>query len=177
MLIVCPYVEGKLQAETLTALTMHAPKLVEFVKLDADDAYAYGKLIEDLWANQEDFALVEQDIVIRPDVVNAFLQCQYFYCAFPYAWSTNIGPALGCTRFRRTLMHAYPNTAKEATASGTTWKQLDVVFMRRVLAGKYKVQPHVHVPPVEHLNEEKKLLPEADPAPMLSVPADIGNLL
>jgi hypothetical protein len=54
----------------------------------------------------------------------------------------------------------------------------DVVVQRRLLAQRYGEQPTVLLPPVEHLNAEKALLPDADPTPVLRVPdiGEIGNL-
>ena len=61
--------------------------------------------------------------------------------------------------FALELQRAYQ--LDEAVATGVGWQQLDVVIMRHLLARKYGEQPTVLLPPVEHLNEKKRLLPDA----------------
>lgn len=149
-----------------------------FQALPLYDPFAYGEVLALQWGFGEDFAVIEQDIVIRPDVVEAFANCPEAYCAFPYAWTTNVGPALGCTRFRADFLQRYPNAMQFVLDMHISYRQLDVVLMRRILAKQFGEQPHVHLPPVEHLNPLQRLRPDADPTPMLSVPVDdIGALL
>lgn len=148
----------------------HRPNQVDLRFIDPTDLFAYGRILKEQWEAKEDFAVVEPDIVIRKDVANAFLNCPELYCVFPYAWLTDIGPALGCTRFRKEFLEKYPDAMKETLAQNVTWTQLDVVLMRHVLARKHGQQPHVHLPEVEHLNPKKQLLPDANKKPMLHVP-------
>lgn len=159
MIWLAPYTE--LRPETRAALTEHAPaSTIRFAPLDADDENGYGRLVASLWLSQVDFAVVEHDIVIRADVVEAFETCPELYCAFPYEWTTNVGPALGCTRFRRRLLYDLPHAAQDATCVG--WKQFDYHLIRVELARKYGLYPHLHLPPVEHLNEAQKLVAPFD---------------
>ena len=61
------------------------------------------------------FATFEHDVVIRPDIVEAFENCPEPWCEFPYAdichphcmesWRNS----LGCTRFRAELIAAVPD--------------------------------------------------------------------
>jgi hypothetical protein len=183
--IVCCYVEGQLRPEAERALTLHTrfqpDVFVTLLELDAIDDRAYGRMLAAQWARSwrtgSSMAIVEPDIVVRADVINQFVWHPAAYIAYPYTWSTNVGPALGCTRFSAAFIERYPGLLKEAVATGVGWQQLDVVIMRRLLAQKYGEQPTVLLPPVEHLNEAKRLLPDADPTPMMYVPTDdIGNL-
>lgn len=178
MKIVTCATRGQLRKETIDALTAHwmRPNYLSIHMLTDGDVFGYGKTLQKHWEQGEDFAIVEPDIVIRKDVADAFLNCPYAYCCFPYAWVTNIGPALGCTRFRTEFLRDHPTAMREATNTGVSWRQLDVVLQRHILWGVHKEQPHVHLPPVEHLNEAKQLMEGADPTPMMAVPTDIGNL-
>lgn len=171
MRFVCPYVEGMLRHETEVALRAHARDLIEWRLLPADDVSAYGKLIAELWESGDSFAIIEQDIRVRADIVDGFLSCPEPYCAYPYSWMTDVGPALGCTRFRAELTRDYPTAAEEAVLKNVGWQQFDVILMRHVLVRRYGLQPHVHLPVVEHLNEAKALLPDANPNPLTSLPA------
>jgi hypothetical protein len=166
---VCPYTEDKLRLETAVALARHWRGEVRFVKLDPQDVFAYPNLLADLWAQQEDFALIEHDIVITPQVYQEFRDCPEPYCCFPYEWGTQIGPALGCTRFRTELVTRYPQAMAQVQAQRVGWRQTDVVLMRHVFA-RNGVQPHVHLPPVEHLNERKRLSADASREPVIVVP-------
>lgn len=173
MIFFCAY--SDLRPETRTALLACCREHELRFAHVGDDDYAYGRCLERLWEGGRDFAVVEQDIVIRPDVVDAFTACPEPYCCFPYSWSTEVGPALGCTRFRSELLAAHPEAMREAVATPSAygqpghWRQLDVYLMRRILRDRHRLQPHVHLPPVEHLNEQRVLLPGADPTPVMEV--------
>jgi hypothetical protein len=167
MKVICCFIPGTLRDETIEALTAYA-RNVHLIVIDSKDQRAYGKTIAKHWRMGEDFMIVEPDIVVREDVMEAFETCDCNYGAFPYAWTTNVGPALGCTWFRSEFLAAYPKAADEAATF--SWRQFDVVLMRHVLARTWGEQPHVHLPAVVHLNEEKQLLPDADPTPMMEVP-------
>jgi hypothetical protein len=179
-------VQGQLRKETHKALLAHcwpsaASVEILFESIVAGDDRAYGSILSGRWGTATErgdaLAIVEPDIVVRPDVIAEFLDNPAPYLCFPYAWTTNIGPALGCTRFSAAFIARYPTLMAEAQLTGVGWQQLDVVIMRRLLADKYGEQPLVLLPPVEHLNERKRLLPDADPTPLMSVPVgDIGNL-
>lgn len=164
-----------LKAETRRALIDHAHgHELDFVHLD-DPEYGYGRLLQAVWAEAETFAIVEHDIVVNPDTIPGFDSCPEPYCAAPYAWTTQVGPALGCTRFRAELLERIPDAVDEAVALPSAWgepghfRQLDVYLMRRVLRDRHGLQPHVHLPPVEHLNPKQALLPGASPEPVLQV--------
>lgn len=160
------FVPGTLRDEAVESIAKFS-KDTHFRILTEEPTH-YGRAVADEWDQCEGFIMVEPDIVIREDVIDAANNCGCEYGCFPYAWKTDIGPALGCTWFKKSFIEKFPTAPHEA--KHVSWKQFDVVFMRHVLARKYGQQPHVHLPPVEHLNEEKQLLPEADPTPLMEVP-------
>jgi len=175
MRLVCCYVEDQIKDDTILAIEQHWGD-ADFHVLSTSDPVGYVKTIHEYWKEAIGIFIVEPDIVIRPDVVDAVLYCDCDYGCFPYEWLTNVGPALGCTWFRSAFMRKYPKAIEEVLNSRISWRQFDVFLMRHLLARQYGEQPHVHLPPVEHLNEHKHLLPNADPTPMMEVPSDIGNL-
>lgn len=146
------------------------PNKMELHYVDRDDHFGYANILAEYWRKGHSFAVIEPDIVVRPDVIATILHCDCGYGAYPYAWTTNVGPALGCTWFRKEFLKAYPDAMEEVVKRQISWRQVDVVLMRHVLARMYGIQPHVHLPPVEHRNPAKQLLPEADPTPMMEVP-------
>ena len=48
---------------------------------------AYWKLVNDLWNKGEDFIVVEQDIVVRPDVIPSFDSCHFPFCVANYRYN------------------------------------------------------------------------------------------
>lgn len=172
VIVVTVATPGSFRKETRNALRKYwrRPLKHDFHLIAAEDIFAYQRIIHEYWSEKQDFAIVEPDIVIREDVADAFLNCPCEYGCFPYAWLTDVGPALGCTWFRTSLMERHPEAVAKVMRENVTWRQFDVVLMRHVLAREYGEQPHIHLPAVEHLNEEKKLLPEANPQPLLQVP-------
>ena len=156
--IVCCYIDGMLRPETEDALVGQAGPMVDLVRL-SDSPHSYGQTLAAYWRRgaegEYDLAIVEQDVVIRPDVIDAFLNCPCEYGAFPYSWGPEVGPALGCTRFRVPFMQRYPDAMRLANLRAT-WRQLDVVFQRHILVREHGEQPHICGPQVEHLNQAKQ---------------------
>jgi hypothetical protein len=162
--VLVPYVE--LHPNTYRALRQLEPRhTVQFAYV-GDDDLAYGRVLQATWAVGEGFVIVEQDIVPHPDTVDRFAQCEHAYCAAPYPWTTNIGPALGCTKFGTELLASVPDAVDQAVTIPSHWGKpghwhsLDVALMRNVLRDQHGRQPHVHLPPVEHLNPKQQLLPQ-----------------
>lgn len=178
MKIVTVYTPGALRDETADALrqcvaTEPRARWMTFA-IDPLDHRAYGGTLQNEWqfchAAHEGLAIVEPDIVVRPDVIDAFLNCPEPYCAFPYALLTDVMPALGCTRFSAAFIRKYPTLMRDAVATRVGFRQFDIVVQRHILVAQFGEQPHVHLPPVEHLNEAKRLRPDASPEPLMSLP-------
>lgn len=173
MIWLCCHTDLRVETQLALEAFIRRDDTLKLIPVSADDAY--GAALDYLWRLGEDFAVVEQDIVIGQHVVDAFHSCASDYCAFPYAWSTCIGPALGCTRFRGDFTRRYPTAMREALETPSAWgnpghwKQLDVFLMRRILRDQHGEQPHMHLPPVAHLNPELQLRPDAPREPVLQV--------
>lgn len=167
MKVVVPYTE--LNRATLFSVEVTANPRALFAKLDPNDEHAYGKLFASIWAQGETFCWIEHDIEIGPSTIYDFRACSYGYCAAPYPWTTDVGPAMGCTRFRDSFIAKYPGAVDEALNSGVGFRQFDIVFQRHVLVGKYGEQPHVHAPVIHH-NPAQALRPDASPEPLMTIP-------
>ena len=130
-----------------------APKDTVWVDVSASpDAY-FGAIAE-MWAEGESFALLEHDVVARPDCVQAFEDCPEPWCTYGYAdichpecmesWAN----ALGCTRFRKELIDAVPDALSRIPAEGRDWHNLcDWIGQALREAG---FTHHWHAPAVEH---------------------------
>lgn len=176
MKILTCFTPGGLHKETeaamLASLDAHPNRDIMWKRftVQPDDPTAYGKIIAQHWSFTDSLAIVEPDIVVRPDVLDAFLNCPEPYCAFPYDLSTDVMCALGCTRFSASFIGRYPSLMREAVGENASWFQFDIVVQRKLLVDRHGEQPHVHLPKVEHLNEAKALRPDASPEPLMSIP-------
>lgn len=171
MKLVVPFTD--LRAETYRA-TRDWPG-VRYVYV-GDDDYAYGRLLREVWAEGQTICIVEHDILPWPGALEQLAGCDHDYCAFPYPWTTTVGPAMGCTKFSADFLLTYPHAVEIATRIPSNygepghWKQLDVWLQAAVLRDFYGEQPHCHLPPVAHLNEAQALLDvHKDSPPVLSV--------
>lgn len=82
MMVVIPYVTGGLTAETVAAVTAqgYGPELV----LLTDPVGGYGRLLDELAARGEDVAIVEQDKVSRPGLLDELARCPRWFCWHAY---------------------------------------------------------------------------------------------
>lgn len=170
MVVVCPFVPGKLREETRRALAAFAPQ-VEYVDVSADDL-AYWRLMARLWADGESLLLVEEDIEIHAHVIPQMEACAEPWCLFahelrfpafitmPDGTTGYIPPErrlvgaffplqLGCTRFAGDLMREHPDVVTGIPQACRHWLGLDShigsELIRRGVSG-----PHAHSPPVPH---------------------------
>ena len=109
------------------------------------------------WRDGETFIVIEQDMAFEPRQLWSLAACTSAYCAGVYEWTTNLGCGLGFTKLGYQLLKDVPapNLARVA------WNQVDVALMRNHLGRTHHRQPHLHLPPVRHLNPKRSpLLPE-----------------
>ena len=103
--MILPFVsieDGVLEA---LGVTGYAVELRDVSGSDSD----YWRLLRQLWGG-DDLVVIEQDIRIKPDTLDAFVNCPNGWCASQYRYlgSENY-TGLGCTRFRREFMLAHPD--------------------------------------------------------------------
>ena len=158
--VVYPFTVRRDEAEA--ALAQYAPGYLP-VDVSAHDE-AYFDLLSDLWRAGEDFAIVEHDVVIHDQVIPQFEQCGQPWCLNAYPRHDLpeflLMGNLGCTRFTEELLLGEPDVLEEAIGIVTGmppkhWVHIDdrirfVLRQRRLVNGHLMV-PHVHEPPVRHL--------------------------
>jgi hypothetical protein len=104
MRLVIPYTQ--LEDGVLDALGDHIADLRDV----SGSITAYWELLAELWADGQDWAIVEQDIIINPDTLTSFEECPEEWCVSPYPYlSGPAHPGLGCARFRQSLMARLPD--------------------------------------------------------------------
>lgn len=163
MRVVCPHA-GDVHTDTRAVLDRW-PGPVEYFDLADDPEYGYGKLLRQLWADRDGFAIVEHDVVPHLFTLPELALCPEPYCAWPYPWGQAVGVALGCTRFSGLFTRCLPDAVEVALRIPTVFgkpghfRQLDVWLQGAVLRDLYGWQPHCHLPPVEHRNDEKACEP------------------
>jgi hypothetical protein len=155
MRVICPFAGG-IAPETRAALNASGYPWTA-ADVSADDT-AYTRLLGDLWAAGEPFALVEHDIVPFPGSLAGLLGCPRDWCAFPYRLGGIVHAGLGCTRFSAALLREYPAAVTETLAESAPvhpaghWCSLDD-RLTRVLVRAGAVR-HVHDRQVTHLNPQ-----------------------
>lgn len=153
-LAVVPYVPGYLRDELVTRM-----EKIGSLWMSADVSgteWDYFGLIRDMWADQEDFVIVEHDIVPHFDFLEQFAQCPEPFCGYSY-WVHERGvtvadyapgppsTAMGCVRFRAEMMQRIPDLGEHCWP----WYHLDSALYQLVRAHGFNV--HRHYPDVEHL--------------------------
>lgn len=124
---------------------------------------AYFDLLKELWRKRVDFAIVEHDIEVDAETLDAFAECPELWCAHSYevyagdvAESYGGAWALGCVRFRSELLDRFPDAVERAGEMNIhpvhpprTYQVMDST-LTHWLKGPYGVTVHQHSPNVKH---------------------------
>ncbi len=122
---------------------------------------AYHDLFERLWAEGRGFINIEQDMVVRPGVVEELWACRHDWCGFAYNISTGYGSWLGCVKFSDDLVHTCPAAITDIDSlppDGTPrryWGRLDT-RLQQVFEQRYQLRQHVHWPALWNLNPNQR---------------------
>lgn len=91
---------------------------------------AYWEALRDIWDRGETFAIIEHDVLFRPDVAEQFEACPEPWCSFGYdnichiecqeAWANQ----LGLTRFRAELIAACPDALSSIPEDRRNWQNV-----------------------------------------------------
>lgn len=152
---------------------------------------AYFDLLSRLWADRIDFAIVEHDVQIGPEVLDRFDQCERPWCAHSYeVYAGDVaaaygGPfALGCVRFRAELMTEFPDVLVEAGKMDIhpvhppkSYGVMDST-MTQWLRGVCRQKVHQHAPNVTHHHQyvRANTFPAWEP-PSVTSPSDVESPL
>lgn len=152
MLVVCPFTE--IQSATSDALD--ASGFAWEARYVGDSDESYWALLSELWAGDEDLAIVEHDIVIAPETLREFDECPSVWCSAPYPYFVGLYAGLGCTRLRARVRRVVPNILDEVARMSNSqhtpkhWCVLDGFLQAQMRT--YGFTPHLHAP-VEHLGD------------------------
>lgn len=121
------------------------------------DSTDYWSLLSDCWSNGETFAIVEHDIVVRPESLAELDTCPYEWCSFGAPYFCGVYHGLGCVKFTANLIARHPNALDKVAAyhdeghPSKHWCRLDAWLQDRVLASEYR---HRHETVLEHAKKE-----------------------
>lgn len=122
---------------------------------------AYYAALLDIWQLGETFAILEHDVVCRPDIIDELEECPEPWCLYGYtdfchdgcreAWRNQ----LGCTRFRSELIRAVPDAMSAIPASNWDWHEMCNGLGENLRAQGYT--HHWHGPPAEHHRQTHRI--------------------
>jgi hypothetical protein len=126
------------------------------------DTESYFELVAVFWAACQDFAIVEHDMELAHDELDAFERCPELWCAHSYeVFSGDLATAyggpfgLGCVRFRAELLDKHPDAVMVAGEMNIhpvhpqrSYAVMDST-LTQVLRSRGEV-PHQHFPNVRH---------------------------
>ena len=122
---------------------------------------AYYRLFTELWVDNQDFLIIEPDMVVQPQFIQEVEQCRELWCVRTYSCSDDKSQqivALGFARFSAELMEQLPQLpqrllmhAEDGTAS-CPWWSLDTRIYEELIQ---KHQPCIHGT-IQHLHDYAK---------------------
>ena len=119
----------------------------------SDDAY--WQLLSDLWDARESFAIVEHDVIVRPDTLDLIEACQSPWCSWRIHYGGQAYPGLGCAKFTAEIISRVPNALElvgqmsDATHPPKHWCRLDAWLQYTVLP-LHGCRMCVHGPVLDH---------------------------
>jgi hypothetical protein len=117
----------------------------------------YYDLLSDLWSHRETFAIVEHDVIVRPDSLDELEGCPEPWCAFTVPYFVGDYPGLACTKFEASVMGGFPEamslvgTMSNASHPPKHWCTLDAFLMSLLYSRGFR--KHVHEPALGHYRE------------------------
>ena len=156
-MILLGYTPKLLQQKTVNACK---PYDVEYVDVSGSE-FDYWRAIKARWSGAGDLLIIEQDIVIRPGVVEELLACPESWCAFGFITCDPeyvLYEGLGCTRFRKELMRQVSMQEIQETGNkywphrpgpDCCWCHCDAKIKQTLQENGFNV--HRHTPRVQHL--------------------------
>ncbi len=153
MRVFCGYTPSGFRAETQLSLAQFAPRTTMVVDVSGDN-FNYWNALKEHWIGDEDLVIVEQDMVLRGDILPSFAACDQDWCVYeydaigykPFTHIRKVNCALGCVKFSATLQRRFPI---QEFAVRVDWRAVDVIVASRLQFHGY--DPHVHGE-IEHLH-------------------------
>lgn len=133
------YVPKFLRRRTVDAVIEQAPH-AEFFDVSARPD-SYYEMFRRVWADAQDFVLIEHDIVIRPGTIEALDACPEPWCACPIGVEAKRSGRdeayFQCNRWRREMMLERPDVT-EIPIQRRHWGTLDAFFLARMRGNVHK---------------------------------------
>lgn len=123
---------------------------VQFNYCDPQDEHAYRDSLAALWAKGEQFINLEGDVAPWPGALTELWECPQPWCVFAYlihqAMNAN---GIGCVKFSADFIKQMSQVwTKYPRSEVYNWRSLDAMLLHEA----EPMKPHVHTPPVLHLN-------------------------
>jgi hypothetical protein len=162
--VIYPFTAQRTEESFISVMRYVPYDQLESVNVSTSE-FEYGHLLEKLWVKQEDFLIIEHDIVIHEGLVEEFAECEEEWCSSPYTYFdqpvTTSGGGLGCTKFSIQLMYRWPTLMQQANAlpcqghSNGHWCTRDWAIYQLLCAGgsfasQYPAKRHQTHTPVGH---------------------------
>lgn len=121
--------------------------------------FSYFHLVNSLWDEREGWMNVEHDIVINPDTLKSFEECEHDWCIAPYPYlmmPEGVYAGLGCCKFSADLIKRNPDAMKmvgemsDKSHKARHWCRVDG-YLKYVLIESGE-RPHAHEH-VQHLGD------------------------
>lgn len=144
--VIVPYVGEPLEIQRDVLASMFIEP--EYIDVSGSD-WNYWELLKDLWSAGEKFMIIEQDILPWPGSVHLAWKCEEPWCVYPYLIGGKYSPVgHGCVKYDAEVMEKAPDAI--VTVSRRHWSTLDSHTIHAIRKAGFR--PHVHQPPVIHLN-------------------------
>lgn len=153
MLVVAPYTafaEGVADALDATGWTWHPVDV-------SGSPHAYWDLLDDLWREGHDFAVVEHDVLVQPGTLTELAACPEPWCGNPIHYFVGPYAGLACTKFTAGLIAGNPNALavvggmSDAAHEPRHYCRIDG-WLQQVLNRNNAVM-HVHQPTLPHVRD------------------------
>lgn len=155
--VIVPYVGKPPNIQRNILAAMHIEP--EYIDVSGDN-WNYWRLLSRLWSEGEQFMILEHDMLPWPGAIHLAWQCEEPWCVYPYLiggrYST-VGH--GCVKYGVEILEGAPNAVKNVGRKH--WSTLDSHTIHAVRKAGFK--PHVHQPPIIHLNAKHSLDMERPP--------------
>jgi hypothetical protein len=148
-----PVVVPTLLPQSVASLVLDAEGVSHREHVCVGDA-GYSELLTGLWAAGDGFVVVEHDIAPWFGAVTQLAECDRDWCMFHYPkFGGMLTRGLGCTKFSRRLVRAYPELPAAWRDIG--WRVLDGTVGAAVAEALRGERPDrhplcYHQPPVAH---------------------------
>jgi hypothetical protein len=157
LLVLVPYVRGSLRDQTVDALRSQSDATIVLQDVGGSQ-WDYFEAVSRLVDYGEDFAIVEQDIVMPPDGIAQYLSCSEAWDCFDYpiykGMISQVDPfgvpgAWGAVRFRKQIFRDLRYALDHADRA--TWSAIAANVEACLVSMGHR--PHLHTPPAGHLHD------------------------